>query len=734
MIRVNRSSRTNKNRNLRLSLEPLEARMLLHAGHDHAVDSVAAQQIVAKLDSDGDGHLSLDQYESLSPLEQNELNPHLISDPRFDGPVNFDEVLGLPTGLGPTETVELPDFFPTVSSLSLDQTTQPGRNLVRFSTRVNNQGNGPAILISGRPGIDPIPTGAPITSWVNPDGSQNVLQGLYDFNGSSYSLAEYVAAGQFTYHTGHGHFHFDGYAYYRLRYNVNGQPGDYVQRSDGTGAIGEKVGFCLININSSFTMENGQSSTTLPGYGRPGQPSTGCGLLQGIHVGFADVYSSGLSGQWIDVTDVPNGQYFLEVELDGENAVMETNDANNAKTFPYTLNANPPSGGIPLDIFDAQSLNDTFETATDMGEMGTFVQTGLTVHWGGDDDYFRFTATSSGDYTITSAQSNGNIDIYLYDVDQNLLRSSTRDGGNESLSYNFVKGETYYLLAKSYNSSTSSNYQVAWNLKPEVNSATSVPVSVEGGAAGKFTIMRNGPTSSPLTVTFDLAGSATNGVDYQLVPTSVTLGNLQNEAEILIEAVPDGDPEGQETVVLTVTSNNAYVVAATGSQLIITDLSGDFNQDGLLDVADLDLLVAHVALGPADPLFDISGDGLVDNADVDVWLQLAGATNLASGNPYLRGDANLDGLVDGNDFLAWNAHKFTSAAAWSAGDFDANGFVDGNDFLFWNLNKFTSAARSSTLISTSSPLQRDDADDRGMRLHSRKSSYDAIDLALQTME
>jgi hypothetical protein len=50
-----------------------------------------------------------------------------------------------------------------------------------------------------------------------------------------------------------------------------------------------------------------------------------------------------------------------------------------------------------------------------------------------------------------------------------------------------------------------------------------------------------------------------------------------------------------------------------------------------------------------------------------------------SGNPCLIGDANLDSIVDGSDFVMWDAHKFTSNAAWCLGDFTANGFVDGTD-------------------------------------------------------
>ena len=57
--------------------------------------------------------------------------------------------------------------------------------------------------------------------------------------------------------------------------------------------------------------------------------------------------------------------------------------------------------------------------------------------------------------------------------------------------------------------------------------------------------------------------------------------------------------------------------------------------------------------------FDLTGDGSVDLDDRDQWLADAGALNLPSANPFLVGDANLDGAVDGQDFIAWNANKFT---------------------------------------------------------------------------
>ncbi len=122
-------------------------------------------------------------------------------------------------------------------------------------------------------------------------------------------------------------------------------------------------------------------------------------------------------------------------------------------------------------------------------------------------------------------------------------------------------------------------------------------------------------------------------------------------------------------------------------------VTGDFDGNGFYECADVDGLVSEIVAGTNNGTFDLNSDGFVNVADLDAWLAEAGSTGglTASGDPVLLGDANLDGNVDGQDFLIWNDNKFTSTPAWCAGDFNANGDVDGQDFLIWNDNKFTSA-------------------------------------------
>jgi hypothetical protein len=131
-------------------------------------------------------------------------------------------------------------------------------------------------------------------------------------------------------------------------------------------------------------------------------------------------------------------------------------------------------------------------------------------------------------------------------------------------------------------------------------------------------------------------------------------------------------------------------------QLLITDVSllGDFDGDLTLDCTDVDSLVATIAAGGADPMFDLNGDALVDANDLNVWLTEAGTFNI--GAPYLAGDGTLDGFVDGSDYGVWNSHKFTMASGWCGGDFNADGVTDGSDFNIWNAHKFSVSGASAS--------------------------------------
>ena len=71
------------------------------------------------------------------------------------------------------------------------------------------------------------------------------------------------------------------------------------------------------------------------------------------------------------------------------------------------------------------------------------------------------------------------------------------------------------------------------------------------------------------------------------------------------------------------------------------------------------------------------------------------------------GDANLDRVVDAQDFAVWRAHIFEqSNLGFRAGDFNSDGYVDGSDFNAWLANRFRVAesTRRSTTATRKVPI------------------------------
>jgi hypothetical protein len=93
--------------------------------------------------------------------------------------------------------------------------------------------------------------------------------------------------------------------------------------------------------------------------------------------------------------------------------------------------------------------------------------------------------------------------------------------------------------------------------RPVVTVLASDPVAVEPDPTcdhldtATFKIHRTGSTEFPLTVYYRLGGTASNGIDYQELPHSVTIRRGERAAEVVIEPWDDNLVEGRETVVLS---------------------------------------------------------------------------------------------------------------------------------------------------------------------------------------
>ena len=123
----------------------------------------------------------------------------------------------------------------------------------------------------------------------------------------------------------------------------------------------------------------------------------------------------------------------------------------------------------------------------------------------------------------------------------------------------------------------------------------------------------------------------------------------------------------------------------------------DFNKDGRpdiqtgLELTDLSIYLSLGGVGPAFEREQVSGgpqaashNARVGDLNGDGWYDIFGCDYI--GNPparvwiiFVLGDANQDGLVDGQDFTILKAN-FGANGGWAQGNFNEDTIVDGQDF------------------------------------------------------
>jgi hypothetical protein len=128
-------------------------------------------------------------------------------------------------------------------------------------------------------------------------------------------------------------------------------------------------------------------------------------------------------------------------------------------------------------------------------------------------------------------------------------------------------------------------------LPPRLSVTASNPLASENGpTAGEFTITREGSTESDMVVGFSLSGNATNGVDYQSIPTTLVFPAGQAAMKIAVLPYVDTQVEFNEVIFLSLGSSPAYALgSASSAQISIEDLKPQLSLeviDGLAGVAD----------------------------------------------------------------------------------------------------------------------------------------------------
>jgi hypothetical protein len=151
----------------------------------------------------------------------------------------------------------------------------------------------------------------------------------------------------FEYSECHDHYHFRDFTDYRLL----AQDGSVI-------AQGHKQSFCLVDMepvdSSPAPSPPGTRPTPEPTgevhVERVGEEPEGCNYLS---AGMADIYGVGTPCQWVDVTDVPEGDYVLQLSVNPLGRVAEVSLENNTVQIPVHVPADVPCEPEPEICGDA---------------------------------------------------------------------------------------------------------------------------------------------------------------------------------------------------------------------------------------------------------------------------------------------------------------------------------------------------------------------------------------------
>ena len=108
--------------------------------------------------------------------------------------------------------------------------------------------------------------------------------------------------------------------------------------------------------------------------------------------------------------------------------------------------------------------------------------------------------------------------------------------------------------------------------------------------------------------------------------------------------------------------------------------TGDFNHDGVVDVTDVNMMGKMLQETKHNSEYDLNRDGEITQLDLDVMIHDVLRTEY--------GDTDLDGDVDAFDAKVILGNLFQRLWGWQHGDMNFDSVVDGGDFIIWNAHKF----------------------------------------------
>lgn len=197
----------------------------------------------------------------------------------------------------------------------------------------------------------------------------------------------------------------------------------------------------------------------------------------------------------IDFKTVEGGIYNISTKgdlgiygyiYDSNDILVAYNDTGNDQNFVISCNLNANSiykikvrnlsnnvtgySNIKLQI-RYQDGDNFFETAKDISNISNIALIESRVSYPTDEDYYKFTPKSGGDYVISTYINEPNICIYVYDNNKNLITKEESNFINKnSIHLNLSADNNYYIKIVDINSDNAGNYN--FSISPVISFET----------------------------------------------------------------------------------------------------------------------------------------------------------------------------------------------------------------------------------------------------------------------
>ncbi len=255
---------------------------------------------------------------------------------------------------------------------------------------------------------------------------------------------------------------------------------------------------------------------------------------------------------------IASGAYFLLAKIDVNDQVAESNETNNIyrSAAASIVIAPPPTVTIAATDNTAGETNPNFGRFTVTRSGATTLSLSVNLIIGG-------TATSGDDYQslatmVTFLPGQASVSFDLTAIDDALVEPS------ETVVVSLEAGTRYQL-----NPALSSATVTIVDNEATVSVVATRPTASETAGVNSTALLTftrgSGSITGPLTVFYALqgGGTATSGVDFEVLSGSVTFAAGSATATVTITAIDDAQVENTEGLSIAISANTAYRISAT---------------------------------------------------------------------------------------------------------------------------------------------------------------------------